>query len=150
MSTAAKVGRWAEDALALPNQRGPILEPPRRAPEPPASPAGAKRWLKEQPRPWAIDLFCGAGGLSLGLARAGFTVIAAADADSAALKTHAANLGPLTFHGNLSDPSAFLRFLAERGIRKIDLVAGGPPCQPFSRAGTSKIRSLVASGTRPS
>jgi DNA (cytosine-5)-methyltransferase 1 len=32
----------------------------------------------------------------------------------------------------------------------IDLVAGGPPCQPFSRAGRSKIRSLVEEGRRSS
>ena len=30
----------------------------------------------------------------------------------------------------------------------VALVAGGPPCQPYSRAGRSKIRSLVAMGAR--
>ena len=30
----------------------------------------------------------------------------------------------------------------------IDLVAGGPPCQPFSRAGRSKLRNLVRDGVR--
>ncbi|MCH7706538.1 MAG: DNA cytosine methyltransferase, partial [Chloroflexi bacterium] len=35
------------------------------------------------------------------------------------------------------------------GNLEIDLVAGGPPCQPFSKAGENKIRSLVRSGTRP-
>jgi hypothetical protein len=33
-------------------------------------------------------------------------------------------------------------------VKSVDLVAGGPPCQPFSRAGSAKIRDLVAQGKR--
>jgi DNA (cytosine-5)-methyltransferase 1 len=93
-------------------------------------------------------VFCGAGGLSLGLARAGFTVVAAADSDAAAVRTHEANLAPLAFCGDLADPSAFIDFMLDRGLRRAELVAGGPPCQPFSRAGSSKIRNLVSGGKR--
>lgn len=97
-----------------------------------------------------MDLFSGCGGLGLGLERAGFNVVAAADSDEAALETYAANLKSLTWGGDLSDPTAFVKHLAEVGIETVDLVAGGPPCQPFSRAGSSKIRSLVAEGSRVS
>jgi DNA (cytosine-5)-methyltransferase 1 len=38
--------------------------------------------------------------------------------------------------------------MKERGLSRAALVAGGPPCQPFSRAGSSKIRSLVSTGKR--
>ena len=96
-----------------------------------------REWLSSQPRPWAIDLFAGAGGLSLGLIEAGFSVIAAADEDATALETHAHNIGGLTWCGDLSDPTEFISQLSEWGIESVDLVAGGPPCQPFSRAGTS-------------
>jgi DNA (cytosine-5)-methyltransferase 1 len=150
MATAAKAGRWSADPFALPNERGPVLDPPRRVPTPPCDPVAAAAWLKQQPRPWAVDLFCGAGGLSLGLSRAGFTVVAAADSDPTALRTHEANLGSLTFCGDLVETSEFVEFMADRGLRRADLVAGGPPCQPFSRAGSSKIRNLVASGKRDS
>jgi DNA (cytosine-5)-methyltransferase 1 len=113
-------------------------------------PLAARRWLKTVPRPWVVDLFSGAGGLSLGLHQAGFNVVAAADTDVAALETHAASLGGLTWERSLEEPEPFLAFLAERGIRRADVVAGGPPCQPFSRAGAAKIRSLVNDGVRTS
>lgn len=96
----------------------------------------------------AVDLFSGAGGLSLGLQDAGWTVAAAVDNDPKALQTHSHNFPGLTLARDLGDPSereAFLQLL--EGI-EIDLVAGGPPCQPFSRAGRSKIRSLVDTGRR--
>ena len=64
-----------------------------------------RSWLEGRPRPWAIDLFCGAGGLSLGLEQAGFSVIAAADSDPVSTETHAANIEALTWTGDLSDPT---------------------------------------------
>ena len=95
-----------------------------------------------------MDLFCGAGGLSLGLKQAGFSVLVGADNDPFAVETHTANVGGLGFVGDLTDPDDFLEHLAGWGIEKVDLVAGGVPCQPFSRAGQSKIRDLVRAGLR--
>lgn len=98
--------------------------------------------------PTAVDLFSGAGGLSLGLRDAGFTVLVGADSDPFAVETHTANLGGLGWAGDLTDPDEFLEHLDQWGIGEVDLVAGGPPCQPFSRAGSAKIRDLVRSGGR--
>jgi DNA (cytosine-5)-methyltransferase 1 len=109
-----------------------------------------RKWLSTVPRPWAVDIFCGAGGLSLGLKDAGINVVAAADHDPAAVETHRSNLGNLSFEGDLSDASSFLDQLAKWNIKKVDVVTGGPPCQPFSRAGSSKIRDLVRAGVRES
>ena len=108
-----------------------------------------QRWLDGLPRPWAIDLFSGAGGLSLGLEQGGFSIVAAADSDPVAIETHAANIPGLTWVGDLTDPTEFVDQLDRWGIKNVDLLAGGPPCQPFSRAGTAKIGSLVRSGSRP-
>ncbi|MBM0274464.1 DNA cytosine methyltransferase [Micromonospora tarensis] len=96
----------------------------------------------------AVDLFSGAGGLSQGLTDAGWTVAAAVDHDRKALDTHRANFPGLALDVDLGDDVA--RAGLVRLLRKvnIDLVAGGPPCQPFSRAGRSKIRSLVEAGKR--
>ncbi len=91
----------------------------------------------------AVDLFSGAGGLSLGLKRAGWTVAAAVDFNERALETHAANFSGMSLHMDLGDPDERARLVEILKPAKIDLVAGGPPCQPFSRAGRSKIRSLV-------
>ncbi|TFV87402.1 DNA cytosine methyltransferase [Blastococcus sp. CT_GayMR16] len=96
----------------------------------------------------AVDLFSGAGGLSLGLEDAGWTVAAAVDHDRRALETHRHNMPGLALDLDLGDPAARHKLVAMLEEVPIDLVAGGPPCQPFSRAGRSKIRSLVEAGTR--
>lgn len=97
----------------------------------------------------AVDLFSGAGGLSLGVEEAGWTVAAAVDNDPKSILTHQYNFAGLALRTDLGDPSArrdLVRLLQK--APQIDLVVGGPPCQPFSRAGLSKIRSLVRDGVR--
>lgn len=110
-----------------------------------------QRWCsaqREAGRPIAVDLFCGAGGLSMGLETAGWAVAAAVDHDPYAVETHRHNFVGLSLDLDLSTASARDTFVHLFNGIPVDLVAGGPPCQPFSRAGRSKIRSLVAAGLR--
>jgi len=105
-------------------------------------------WAAEQTRPLAVDLFAGGGGLSLGLEDAGFRVALAADYDRWAVQTHAANFRGLAEQLDLSDPTIEQRLVDLLKQADVALIAGGPPCQPFSRAGRSGIRALVEEGRR--
>ncbi len=109
---------------------------------------GVRKWVRGVRGPTAIDLFCGAGGLGLGLHNAGISVLVGADLDPHAIETYGANLPCLTYEGDLADPTEFLGRVKAWGITSVDLIAGGVPCQPFSRAGRSKIKSLVAAKIR--
>ena len=88
--------------------------------------------------PLVIDLFCGAGGLSLGAARAGFDVRGAVDTDAHALNAHEANF-PKTRH--LSEDISNLKgktivsLLGLNDTERLSGVIGGPPCQGFSYMG---------------
>lgn len=83
--------------------------------------------------PTAIDFFCGAGGLSLGLIRAGFTVVAAYDLDSDAVSSYNRNLGRHCSEADVTDLTAEEVLQATRTAPgEVSLVAGGPPCQGFS------------------
>lgn len=73
-----------------------------------------------------VDLFCGAGGLSLGLSRAGFQPICAIDHLAAAVQTYGDNLGDHVRVEEISETTQ---------IPTADVIAGGPPCQGFSSAG---------------
>ena len=105
-------------------------------------------WVRESDRPIAIDLFCGAGGLSHGLDAAGYRVALSVDLDSWALETHAHNLPGLAVGLDLGVEEAREAIFAKLDGVEVDLIAGGPPCQPYSRAGRSKIRDLVDQGVR--
>ena len=128
-------------------ERGEVVElPPHHEA---VSEADELRALVERcQRPLAADLFCGAGGLSLGLEAAGFEVVLGVDNDEFALNTHRAHHAGLSVNWDLGDPDvveATGQLIRDVGI---DLVAGGPPCQPFSKAGRSGLRSLVREGRR--
>ena len=96
----------------------------------------------------AADLFSGAGGLSLGLEAAGYRVVIAADTDAEAVETHRHHFGGLALDWDLGDTGHVAeigRLVAAAGV---ELLVGGPPCQPFSKAGRSKIRHRVRHGLR--
>jgi DNA (cytosine-5)-methyltransferase 1 len=88
-------------------------------------------------RPVSIDLFSGAGGLSLGFEQAGFDVVAAVEIDPVHAAAHKYN-----FPDCAVIPKSIERISGEEiretsGIesREIDVVFGGPPCQGFSLIG---------------
>lgn len=87
---------------------------------------------------FAIDLFSGCGGLSLGLKKAGFNIVAAVEIDRKAQETYKLN-HPRTplYRKDIRDLDPE-NVLAEVGIKKgeLDLLAGCPPCQGFSRLRT--------------
>ncbi len=89
-------------------------------------------------RPCAIDLFSGCGGLTLGLKQAGFDVLAAVESDATAVETYKANHKEVAVkHTDICELSADgLR--RQLGLRpgQLDLLAGCPPCQGFSRLRT--------------
>ncbi|MBN9244288.1 MAG: DNA (cytosine-5-)-methyltransferase [Mesorhizobium sp.] len=80
----------------------------------------------------AVELFAGAGGMSLGLKRAGFNVVAAYDSWQAAVDIYRSNLGGYVRQADLKD---IFRIAPEIVAERPDLIAGGPPCQDFSPAG---------------
>jgi DNA (cytosine-5)-methyltransferase 1 len=148
-AAVAPIARPSDRQLGLAHHRGVALrlQPKLGAPDQ-ADLASVKRWIRAQTKPTAIDVFCGAGGLSLGLHDAGFSVLLGADNDPWSVETHRANLGGIGYCGDLAETDDFVDHLRAWGIHSVDLVAGGVPCQPFSRAGRSKIRSLVDAGIR--
>lgn len=86
-------------------------------------------------KPLAVDLFSGAGGLSLGLSQAGFEPVLGLDFDKNAIRTYARNHpSAAAVCADVSTLRASDIFDAA-GSRDIDLVAGGPSCQGFSTHG---------------
>ncbi len=89
--------------------------------------------------PTAFDLFSGAGGLTVGLKRAGFRVVAAVEIDPHSFSTYKANHPEVRcLKQDIGTvPGAALLDLA--GTDRIDLLAGCPPCQGFTSL-TAKYR----------
>lgn len=83
--------------------------------------------------PTTIDLFCGCGGFSLGMERAGFHVLAAIDFNSEAVCVFKKNF-PRVRHVLCRDLTSFPPESLGQiiGPKRVDVIVGGPPCQGFS------------------
>lgn len=103
---------------------------------------------REPDRLLAADLFCGAGGLSLGLAEAGIDVVLGVDHYAEAVETHGHHFPGVSADWDLADADMVDRVASLMRASGIEILCGGPPCQPFSKAGRSKIRHRVRSGER--
>jgi DNA (cytosine-5)-methyltransferase 1 len=88
-------------------------------------------------RPILVDLFAGAGGMSLGFEQAGFDVVAAVEIDPIHAAIHKFNFPKCAVIcqdvSNVTGES--VRRASGIGRRKVDLVVGGAPCQGFSLIG---------------
>jgi len=74
----------------------------------------------------AVDLFCGAGGLSEGFRQAGFTIVAGSDNDPDAMATYAANFPEAqAITGDIRRPEIKERIL--EAARHASVLIGGPP-----------------------
>lgn len=87
---------------------------------------------KRRSKYYAVDLFSGGGGLSEGMRRAGFNVLAAVEINNQAVECYQSN------HNQTKVINKDIRKVSSTEIRKIlgnkslDLLAGCPPCQGFS------------------
>ena len=80
-----------------------------------------------------VSLFSGAGGMDVGMEKAGFEIIAASELDAHASNTYKHNHPSVSLvEGDIEDPTNFNKIISYEGV---DLVVGGPPCQGFSVAG---------------
>lgn len=93
---------------------------------------------------FVLDLFCGCGGMSWGLHKAGFEILAGIDNWRPALNTFSLN------HPNAETIEADLHVLPPRDVRmrlglqvgELDCLIGGPPCQGFSKNVPATYRFL--------
>lgn len=92
----------------------------------------------------AIDLFCGAGGLSLGLKKSGFNVCLGIDIDEAALKTYKKNIKRTKILNKDIRQVDGKEIVKLAGIEKHGhfLLAGCPPCQGFSNLGKREVDNV--------
>lgn len=106
----------------------------------------------EQPR--VLDMFAGAGGISLGFHKAGFRIDGALEIEPFPALTHAIN-----FHGG--DPELTALHARPRDMTRVepeqlteelglgsvaeavDVLVGGPPCQAYARVGRAKLREVA-------
>lgn len=97
----------------------------------------------------SISLFSGCGGLDLGLERAGFDTVFAADNDPFCIKSYRHNFpGVPVFEESAAKitKAALAQMTSGATLGHIDLLAGGPPCPPFSKSRfyrTEKPRAMA-------
>ena len=101
--------------------------------------------MRSGPKVVAIDLFCGAGGLSKGLQDAGISVVAGIDIDPACKYPYESNIeAPFLQEDVRKVTAAHLSALWRTAA--VRLLAGCAPCQPFSsyRRGVDRGEMAIA------
>lgn len=101
-----------------------------------------KRFNEERStKPTVVDLFCGAGGLSLGFKQAGCKIVFANDIEEACIETYKFNHPEMNpddiVLGDIGDIASVVR--DHIGDVDVDIVIGGPPCQGFSNANRQRL-----------
>jgi len=82
----------------------------------------------------AVDIFSGAGGLSLGFKWAGFRIAVALDRDGYARQTYAHNNPEVLFLQRSVRTISGREILRIANVEKVDVLIAGPPCSPYSMA----------------
>lgn len=139
-----------KDEFAVKQIRGPYVTLPLH-PDHCATVEELVGYGRERTRAGAIlgaDLFAGAGGLSQGLTDAGIEIVFGVDHYEYAVETHAARFPGMSVDWDLATAENVKRVADVMLKANIEVLAGGPPCQPFSKAGRSGIRNLVERGER--
>jgi DNA (cytosine-5)-methyltransferase 1 len=89
-----------------------------------------------------IDLFSGAGGISIGLKEAGFNCLLSNDFDKNVKLTYEKNFPNTPFvYGDIKDKKIKKQILEKIKGQKVDLIVGGPPCQGFSIFGKRRFKN---------
>lgn len=87
-----------------------------------------------------VDLFCGAGGFTIGFSRAGWRPLLGVDLNDSVALTHKHNFPSAPFfHNDLSDDAVRDSFIEKFEGQEIGVVVGGPPCQGFSIFGKRRF-----------
>ena len=95
------------------------------------------RVSQQRSNPRSVELFAGGGGLALGLHQAGFEHAALVEWDTRACATLRRNAAGRWDASAIwdGDVREWIKFASAKGLGEVDVVAGGPPCQPFSLGG---------------
>lgn len=124
----ALLERWRarSNNTGTPATASPLVEPPVK---------NIKEWKKNGHS--FISLFSGAFGLDLGFMGAGFEPLVALDILDSSEETLKKNLPNLPFINEdiVKVPTSKVLDVAGLDVGELDVVTGGPPCQPFSTAG---------------
>lgn len=93
-------------------------------------------------KPTVLDIFCGAGGMSLGFQNAGCKIIGGIDNNIHAVRTHHKNFPSCRFKLDAQDIRTINLLDLPIKPGEVDILIGGPPCQGFSVVGIGKMMSL--------
>jgi len=109
---------------------------------------------KENQKYKMLDLFCGCGGLSLGIKKSSerFEIIGGIDVDDKSISCYKYNFPEVNKNTIVCadieniKPEDYMKILSSEKLGSPDIITGGPPCPGFSTIGRSKIMSLVKKG----